>query len=79
MWSFFDLEEAFNAVNHKIFLQKLEYHGIKGKAKDWFSSFIQNRQESTSINSEFNKISHGVPKGSVLGPLYVSLYLNNLH
>ena len=79
---FLDLKKAFDTVNHKILLSKLEYYGIRRKAKDWFNSFIYNRQQFTSIdgqNSEFNKISHGIPQGSVLGPLLLTIFINNLH
>ena len=47
---FLDLKIAFDTANHKILLSKLEYYGIRGKAKDWFSSFIHNRQQFTSID-----------------------------
>ena len=78
---FLDLTKAFDTVNHKILLSKLEHYGIRGKVKEWFSSFIYNRQQCTSIdgqNSELNKISHGVPKSSVLGPL-LFIFINDLH
>ena len=85
MWQWFaflDLKKAFDTVNHKILLSKLEYYGIRRKAKDWFNSFIYNKQQFTSVdgqNSEFNKISHGVPQSSVLGPLLFIIFINNLH
>ena len=71
---FLILKEAFDTANYKFLLSKLECYGIRRKAKDWFSSFIHNRQQFTSIdgqNSDLNKISHRVPQGSILGPLLI--------
>ena len=59
-------------MNHKILLQKLEHYGVRGVANDWFSSYLSNRQQYVSIggaNSEVKPMLHGVPQGSVLGPL----------
>jgi hypothetical protein len=83
---FCDLEKAFDCVNHKILLSKLEFYGIKGKAKLWFESYLRNRYQrvlitSTNLNlndfSTWRKIKHGVPQ-SILGPLLLFLYINDL-
>ena len=79
---FLDLKKAFDIVNHKNRLSKLEYYGMRGKAKDLLSSFIHSRQQFTSIdgqNSELNKIFHGVPQRSVLGPVLFIILINDLH
>ena len=37
---YFDLQKAFDTVNHEILLKKLEYYGIEGASFNWFQSFL---------------------------------------
>ena len=74
---FLDFQKALDTVNHKILLTKMEYHGIKGLASDWFKSYLANRLQQRSIQeitSSQLEITYGVPKGSVLGPLLFRRY-----
>jgi hypothetical protein len=46
---FCDLEKAFDCVNHEILHSKMEFCGVKGKAKLWFESYFRNRYQRVSI------------------------------
>ena len=66
-----DLQKAFDTVDHKILLAKLNHYGIRGVLNDWFKSYLSNHNQYLSINgyeSGLAVLNCGVPQGSVLGP-----------
>jgi hypothetical protein len=73
---FCDLEKAFDSVNHDILLSKCEFYGFRGKTNALLRSYLSDRFQRVLISnsssnittfSEWGKIKHGVPQGSILG------------
>ena len=78
---FCDLSKAFDVINHKILIQKMNHYGIRGIAEKWIISYLSNMKQYVEIENCTSKtlnIECGVPQGSILGPLLYLLYVNDI-
>ena len=75
-----DLSAVFNTIDHTILLDRLNgYYGISELALGWFKSYLSGGTHSVKVGSTLSNpvaLQHGVPQGSVLGPILFSLYTN---
>lgn len=78
---FLDLARAFDSLEHRILLRKLDHYGIRGLPLKLISSFLQGRNQYVSIddfNSTYCGITRGLPQGSTLSPLLFLIFINDI-
>ena len=72
-----DLSAAVDTIDYCILLEELHRIGVRGDALHWMSSYLTDRTQCVSVDDQLSceiRLQHGVPQGSVLGPVLFSVY-----
>ena len=76
-----DLSIAFDKISHDILLDKLTYYGVTNASLQLLKSYLANRSQYIQIDDEISSlqtITSGIPQCSILGPLFFSIYINDI-
>ena len=77
-----DLSKAFDTINHELLITKLSIYGVSPSSLKWFKAYLTSRRQYVridNVDSNSQIIRHGVPQGSILGPLLFIIFMNDIN
>ena len=61
-----DLQKAFDTIDHKILLHKMQFFGFSEKVIKWYKCYLSERTFQVKVNERFSSsgnVTCGVPQG----------------
>ena len=78
---FVDFSRAFDSIDHNILAEKLKLYGLDVTSQRFMMEYMTCRKQTTIVNSCVSpeaQVTYGTAQGSILGPLIIILYVNDI-
>ena len=76
-----DLSKAFDCMPHKLLIAKFKAYGVDDISIQLVTSYLEGRKQRVRVSnerSEWADIIKGVPQGSILGPIFFDIFINDM-
>ena len=78
---YLDFQKAFDKVPHQRLILKLKSRGMGNSIVNWIEQCLTDRRQRVVMDGEvcsWKSVLSWVPQGSVLGPILLLVYINDL-